>query len=334
MTDGAPRANPVPLAELKRMTKRFRSSGQEVVACRDINLQITKGESLGIVGESGSGKSTLIRILQLLIPPTEGQVYFEGTDLTRLSARRLRTFRKKIQFVAQDPYGSLFPNLTIGQNIAEPLEIHGVGDRRSRRELAAELMETVGLSLYNFHSFPHELSGGQQQRVAIARALALYPQMIVLDEAVSSLDVSIQAQILNLLQGLKEERELTYVFVSHNLAVIRLMCEQTAVMYLGRIVEQGETERLFTAPSHPYTRALISAIPAFTEDGVTLLGKSVQFVTGVSGSKQGGQGCAYHPRCPFATSRCREETPELRTLESAHQVACHYAETMADSVLQ
>ncbi|QSO52020.1 ABC transporter ATP-binding protein [Alicyclobacillus curvatus] len=318
------------LAELRHMNKKFSAADGDVWACKDINLQIRQGRSLGLVGESGSGKSTLIRVLQMLIAPTSGDVYLDGVNVTRLSARRLRPHRRIVQFVAQDPYGSLFPNLTVGQNIAEPLDIYRIDERRQNKETAAKLMATVGLPIELYHAFPHEISGGQQQRVAIARALALYPRMLVLDEAVSSLDVSIQAQILNLLQTLKEERQLTYVFVSHNLAVIRLMCEQTAVMYRGQIVEQGETLGLFASPSHPYTRALIGAIPAFTEDGVTPLGGVSKFAKELTKAEEGlTAACPYAARCPFADTKCRQEEPHLREVGPGHEVACHYAESVA-----
>jgi oligopeptide/dipeptide ABC transporter ATP-binding protein len=317
------------LAELEHVSKKFKTSRGELTACDDVSLSIQRGVSLGIVGESGSGKSTLVRMLLMLIPPTSGRVLLAGTDVTHLPERKLKPYRRNVQFVAQDPFGSLMPNLTVLQNIMEPLHIHGVGDRKSRRESAIQLMERVGLPASYCNAFPHELSGGQQQRVAIARALALLPKLIVLDEAVSSLDVSIQAQILNLLQNLKEDLNLTYVFISHNLAVIRLMCEQTAVMYLGRVVELGDSEELFHQPLHPYTRSLIAAIPAFTATGVTPLRNDGLHVVERPSLTRILPGCAYHTRCPFATDICRQQRPVLRQISETRQVACHHAEKMA-----
>ncbi|WP_067934123.1 oligopeptide/dipeptide ABC transporter ATP-binding protein [Alicyclobacillus kakegawensis] len=311
------------LAQLEHVYKTFSTQRGEVRACDDVSLVVTKGQSLGVVGESGSGKSTLVRILLMLIPPTSGRVWVHGTDVTHLPERRLKPYRRQIQFVAQDPLSALVPNLTVAENIAEPLWIHRIGDKSSRRETALALMEKVGLTLALGNSFPSELSGGQQQRVAIARALALMPELIVLDEAVSSLDVSIQAQILNLLQTLKEDMELTYVFISHNLAVIRLMCEQTAVMYKGRIIEWGESETLFATPLHPYTRELIDAIPAFTAQGVTPLRAVGRKTFEASGSTV--TGCPYHPRCPLASEVCRRDRPSLRPVGD-RQVACHHAD--------
>ncbi|MCL6455107.1 MAG: ATP-binding cassette domain-containing protein [Alicyclobacillus sp.] len=317
------------LVELADVVKAFKTPKGQLVACDHVSLTVEQGVSVGLVGESGSGKSTLIRTMQLLERPTSGTVRMNGEDVTRLPEPKLKPYRRNIQFVAQDPYSSLFPNLTVSQNIMEPLRIHKVGDAKSRPLKALELMQRVGLPADYFHAYPHELSGGQQQRVAIARALALSPQILVLDEAVSSLDVSIQAQILNLLQRLKAELGLTYIFISHNLAVIRLMCEQTAVMYLGRIVEQGESDSLFRRPMHPYTRALIASIPAFTAEGVTPL-PSESVLTGERPSPTNlPSGCAYRTRCPFATERCKNERPELRRVEPDRLVACHYAETLA-----
>ncbi|WAH35577.1 ABC transporter ATP-binding protein [Alicyclobacillus dauci] len=307
------------------LTVTFKTSRGELVACDQIDLTVRKGTSVGIVGESGSGKSTLIRAVQMLVRPTAGEVFLGGVNVTRMSEKALRAHRSKLQFVAQDPYGSLLPNYTVGENIMEPLAIHRVGDRRSNAERALALMERVGLSPGHFHSYPHELSGGQQQRVAVAQALALLPEVLILDEAVSSLDVSIQAQILNLLQKLKVEMGLTYLFISHNLAVIRLMCERTVVMYLGRIVEYGQSDELFANPLHPYTRTLISAIPAFTVDGVTPLDES-QLAQGERPSPTNvPKGCAYHTRCPFVRDKCVAERPVLRQIGD-QTVACHFAE--------
>lgn len=315
------------LIRTKGLTVTFRTSQGPLVACDRINLELRRGTSVGIVGESGSGKSTLIRAIQMLIRPTAGDVFLCGTNVTKMPERKLRGLRRKLQFVAQDPYGSLFPNYTVAKNIMEPLVIHRVGDKRANRDRAFSLMERVGLSPSHFHAYPHELSGGQQQRAAIAQALALYPEVLILDEAVSSLDVSIQAQILNLLQMLKVEMGLTYLFISHNLAVIRLMCEQTVVMYLGRIVEAGDSDELFANPLHPYTKTLLSAIPAFTEDGVTPLDENPAPVGERPSPTNVPEGCAYHTRCSFAQERCIRERPVLRHIGN-QSVACHYAEKL------
>lgn len=318
-------ASATPIVELKNVTKSFRTPRGNLLACDNISVSVEQGVSLGLVGESGSGKSTLIKTLQLLERPTRGSVWIGGQNVTNYSDRKLKPFRRRIQFVAQDPYSSLFPNLTISQNISEPLLVHGGGDKKAQLERAAELMDLVGIPLSHFHSFPHELSGGQQQRVAIARALALSPQLLVLDEAVSSLDVSIQAQILNLLQRLKKELGLTYIFISHNLAVIRLMCEQIAVMYLGRVVEQGKVDELFQHPLHPYTRSLIASIPAFMSGGVTPL-PTESLHRGVRPSPTNlPKGCAYQSRCPLVSDECRAQVPVLRTIEQNRMVACHHA---------
>ncbi|GGJ02937.1 ABC transporter ATP-binding protein [Alicyclobacillus cellulosilyticus] len=313
------------LARMENLVKVFRTPKGSLVACDHISLRLEQGTSLGLVGESGSGKTTLVRILLMLERPTSGRVWLNGVEVTRLSERRLKPHRRLIQFVAQDPYSSLFPNLTVGQNIMEPLRVHKVGRAQERMQRAMELMERVGLSTYHFYAYPHELSGGQQQRVAIARALALSPQAVVLDEAVSSLDVSVQAQILNLLQQLKDEMGLTYLFISHNLAVIRLLCEMTAVMYMGRIVEYGKTDDVLHSPSHPYTRSLIASIPSFTDRGVTPLPDLSSLAGERPSPLRLPPGCAYQTRCPLVSERCRAERPELREVASGQCVACHHA---------
>lgn len=313
------------LVEVRGIRKTFSTPQGELVACTDIDFTIRKGRSFGLVGESGSGKSTVMRIVQLLLPPSAGEVWMNGVNVSHMSQRRLKPYRRNVQFVAQDPYGSLFPHFTVGKNIMEPLRIHAVGSKQEQMARAVDLMDAVGLRTELFHKFPHELSGGQQQRVAIARALALSPQLLVLDEAVSSLDVSIQAQILNLLQGMKDDLGLTYAFISHNLAVIRQICEETAVMYLGRIVEIGPSDELFHHPLHPYTRSLLDAIPAFVGDRVKPLPTTLQHVG--SGPLLGEQtvGCPYHPRCPLATDICRTEAPGWSEPVPGRRVTCHHA---------
>lgn len=316
------------LVEMKDVQKTFSTQHGQLVACADISLSVVKGRSLGVVGESGSGKSTLMRVMQLLEPATRGEIWMRGANVTKLPRRRLKPYLRHVQFVAQDPYGSLFPHFTIGKNIEEPLRLHGEAKGLEARRRAVELMDLVGIPRGYYYQYPHELSGGQQQRVAIARALALSPDLLILDEAVSSLDVSIQAQILNLLQKMKTDLGVTYAFISHNLAVIRLLCDVTAVMYLGRIVEYGDSDSIFQRPLHPYTKALLQSIPAFTEDGVTPLPER-PMAAGVRPSPTNlPLGCAYHTRCPFATDECRSERPVLRKV-GEREVACHYAERMS-----
>jgi len=316
------------LARLHNVTKAYHTRHGELLACDQINLTVRKGGSVGIVGESGSGKSTLVRILQLIVRPTEGEVWLDEVRVSSLPERKLKPYRRNVQFVAQDPFGSLFPHMTVIQNVMEPLYVHGIGDRTSREGIALALLEQVGLSSDHLFVYPHEISGGQQQRVAIARALSLSPQLLILDEAVASLDVSIQAQVLNLLQELKKGLGLTFVFVSHNLAVIRQICDETVVMYLGRIVEQGNSRELFRNPSHPYTQALVRSIPAFTATGVTPLPPGKLMTGELVNSSGTSQGCSYYPRCPFAERVCLNENPELRQLRDGRWVSCHFAERL------
>jgi len=310
------------LVKVEHMTHEFRSGRGKIVACDGLNLMVRKGESLGLVGESGSGKSTAIRLMQRFMRPSQGKIWWQGHDVTRWSERRLKPYRQKMGFVSQDPYGSLFPNRTILGNVIEPLIIHGIAEGPERMRRAEALVDRVGIAAIHQQVFPHELSGGQQQRVAIARAMALGPDLLMLDEAVSSLDVSIQAQIINLLQDLKADLDLTYVFVSHNLAVVRLLCESVAVMYLGRVVEFNRTDALFANPRHPYTKMLIQSIPRLTDEGVSALPEDPG--RGLIGENS-GTGCAYAARCPLAVERCLAEAPGLRQLPSGGEVACHQA---------
>ncbi len=317
------------LLDAVALSKVYLTPKGRLPAFADVNCTVDKNKSLGIVGETGSGKSTLVRVLQLLERPTSGVVRFRGIDVTWLSEGRLRPLRRNMQFVAQDPYSSLFPNLTVAQNIVEPLHIHQIGNKAERFDRVIELMTLVGLPAEIYHSFPHELSGGQQQRVAIARALALEPEILILDEAVSSLDVSIQAQILNLMQRLKRELGITYVFISHNLAVVRLLCEEVAVMYLGRIVEKGEADAVFRNPAHPYTRSLVVSIPAFRSEGVTPLPDISQLRGERLSPTNLPPGCAFQTRCPLVSDSCRRgDGPELREISPGRQVACFQAELL------
>lgn len=297
-----------------------------VQAVSDVTLEVRKGETLAIVGESGCGKSTLARLLTRLLAPSEGSVVYNGRNIASLSEAEMRALRRDMQFIFQDPFSSLNPRMTVGALIEEPLRIHRLGSAPERRAKVAELLRKVGLRPEHSDRYPHEFSGGQRQRIGIARALATSPKIVVGDEPVSALDVSIQAQVVNILEDLKDELGLTLVIIAHDLAVIRHISDRVAVMYLGEIVELGDAATLFAKPAHPYTETLLSAIPI----PATGARKARSLVEGDPPNPiSPPPGCRFHTRCPYAKSRCRDERPRLRALSPDHQVACHFAEDLS-----
>jgi len=322
-----------PLLEVRDLRKEFpirqglfRQAGT-VRAVDGVSFHIDRGETLSLVGESGCGKTTTARCILRAIEPTAGQIIFrrgDGTpiDVATLPSRRVRPLRREMQMVFQDPYSSLDPRKTLLDIVGEPLLVNRVGTRAQRTERVAELLRLVGLRPEFMRRFPHAFSGGQRQRIGIARALALSPSLVVADEPVSALDVSVQAQILNLLVDLQAELGLTYLFVAHDLSVVKHVSDRVAVMYVGRIVELAPTERLFTHPAHPYTEALLAAVP---KPDPRLRGRRIVLEGEVADPASPPTGCAFHPRCPYAVERCRSEAPQLEAVAGGHLVSCHRA---------
>ena len=316
-----------PVLEVNDLKKHFpvkkgllRRTVGHVFAVDGISFTINQGETLGLVGESGCGKTTAGRAVLRLIEPSAGSVKVEGREITGLSKAEMRPYRRQMQIVFQDPFSSLNPRMTAGDIVAEPLLVHGVSARRERQEQTAALFDRVGLRAAQMSNYPHQFSGGQRQRIGIARALALGPKLIVGDEPVSALDVSIQAQVINLLQDLQRERKLYYLFISHNLAVVEHISHRIAVMYLGRIVEYADTQSIFTRPQHPYTEALMSAVPV-PDPAVKRQKRVVQ--GDVPSPVNPPSGCHFHTRCPYAVARCKIEAPPLREIAPGHHVSCH-----------
>ena len=315
------------LLEVQKVKKEFVTSKsltgkplKIVHAVDSVDLTIYEGETIGVVGESGCGKSTLGRCILQLIRPTAGNVLYRGEDITKLNKEQMRQMRRKMQLIFQDPYASLNPRMTVLELIMAPLEAFGIGTMEERVQRVKEIMELVGMPENMMNRYPHEFSGGQRQRIVIARALVLNPEFVVCDEPVSALDVSVRAQVLNLIQELKKKKHLTYMFISHDLSVVKYISDRTAVMYLGRIVEIAEKNELYNNPQHPYTKALLSAIPIPDVDNKM----KREILTGdVPSPLNPPSGCYFHTRCKYATERCKTECPALHDVGNGHMVACH-----------
>ena len=328
-----------PLLRIRNLRKHFRLKSRTLFgpppilkAVDGVDLEVRRGEALGLVGESGCGKTTTVRLILRLIEPSGGEIEFDGMDVRALGKRALRRLRRQMQLVFQDPLSSLNPRMGVGVSIAEPLRFHGIGSKAERYAQAREMFETVGLSPESFDRLPHEFSGGQCQRVGIARALILQPKLVILDEPVSALDVSIRAQILNLLLDLQKQFGLTYLFISHDLSVVKRFCERTAVLYLGRIAEFAESERLYREPLHPYTQALIGAIPV--ADPGARRAEALEDIAGdVPSPVDLPKGCRFHTRCPHKMPVCTQSEPQLREARPGHWVACFLYEMGAEKTL-
>jgi oligopeptide transport system ATP-binding protein len=323
-----------PLLQVEHLTKYYPAGqglllsrlGRTVKAVDNVSFCLEQGEALGLVGESGCGKSTTGRCINRLLEATSGKIRFAGEDVRKLKGRELKRYRRDVSFIFQDPYASLDPRMTVAEIVTEPLAIHGVGSRKERLERAEEVLARVGLNAEHLHRYPHEFSGGQRQRVGIARALMLRPKLVICDEPVSALDMSVQAQVLNLLQELQEDLCLTYLFIAHDLAVVRHVCDRIAVMYLGKIVELGGWRDVYHAPRHPYTRSLLSAVPI--PDPAKQRRRTRTVLEGeVPSPVDPPSGCRFHTRCPMARFPvCAEQEPGFREVEPGHYAACHFAD--------
>lgn len=317
------------LLDVRQVKKFFPVTGQfgrlggvkgQVKAVNDVSFQLYEGETYGLVGESGSGKSTTGRTILRLTEPTEGQALFQNQDIFQASKKDLRNLRKDLQMVFQDPFSSLNPRKRIGQILEEPLVIHSIGNKKERREKVFDILEKVGLGVEHYYRYPHEFSGGQRQRLGLARALVVNPKLIICDEPVSALDVSIQSQVLNLMESVQEEFNLAYLFITHDISVVRHISDRIGVMYLGSIVEEAPTDELFANPAHPYTQALFSAVPRMGRDKkrerIVLRGE-------IPSPLNPPSGCMFHTRCPFAMDICKKEVPQRKEIGEQHVVACH-----------
>ncbi|WP_062105477.1 ABC transporter ATP-binding protein [Bacillus niameyensis] len=320
----------VPLIEVNQLKKYygepsniFKRNPEVVQAVDGVSFTIKKGETFGLVGESGSGKSTIGRTLLRLTSITSGEVLYKGQNLHTLSKKEMRSLRPKLQFIFQDPYSSLNPRIRIGDAIAEALLDHGLASKNEVREKVLEVLEICGLAPYHYDRFPHEFSGGQRQRIGIGRAIVLNPDFIVADEPVSALDVSIQAQIINLFSELQQEKDITMLFISHDLSVVEHLCSTIGVLYLGTMMELASRDRLYGNPLHPYTKALLSAVPI---PDPTLKRERIIIKGDIPNPANPPKGCKFHTRCPFAQEVCRKQIPEFREVEAGHFVACHFVE--------
>ncbi|MEY9980044.1 ABC transporter ATP-binding protein [Lysinibacillus sp. RC79] len=302
----------------------------DVKAVDDVSFEVFEGETLGIVGESGCGKSTTGRLLMRLLEPTEGEIEFAGKMISELSNNEMRKARRDIQMIFQDPYASLNPRHNIGKILEEPLIVHGMGNAKERKQKVLELLEIVGLNEYHVKRYPHQFSGGQRQRIGIARALMTNPRLIIADEPVSALDVSIQAQVLNLLQNLQKDLKLTYIFISHDLGVVRHISNRVGVMYLGKLVELTASEDLYAEPLHPYTQALLSSVPVpdptFEREQLIISGD-------IPSASNPPSGCTFHTRCPFKKEECSQVVPKMQEVKPGHYVACHLYDAIQHSMI-